>query len=522
MISLLLCLLSSPAAVAAVVRAATECHCDDCDATATRYAGTSEHVRPDEACPEGSVATVEALRVVATDGKFELLTWNEGGSTYTDNLFSPYKYRAGTPDGKMTCFNAGLGDLPIVGDQTTIKVTLNCESVRCKFRYDIRFGCAKTGTTTADSGGLQILSDIDDTVVCPNPNCEKPTECRSPEDLKHYMAGTDRRLESGEFYPGVAELLLGLARGPGDGRDVDGDAPYVPAKPILLSARPRELEKFLGMDQDSPINVHLETTGRAHSHPHWGVNIDDSLYGTLTDGRSFTEFGQTKARSYLKLSEERETTRFGFLGDNGQGDACAAQAMLEAADGSGERMEVVLIHLTQDTERAHTECQQPNGDDFTLDLPEGESVHYFRVYSDAARWAWERGLVSVCAARTVYEAVERWRRCRCPGVAGGCEEEKVFTGVTEVATRNETLQYCEEVGVAQAALDNATAGVPLQNSTANACGEVLTLRNTTGNANESTTYSSNGTTRTGLLSAFVGRRLVSVILAAIAGLLCMF
>lgn len=524
MIALLLGLLSS-ASVAAASRALAEC-CDDCPCTATRYLGTSKHILPDAPCPEGSVATVEALRAAATEGKFEVLTWNKGGSTYTDSFFSPYKYLAGTTDEKIQCFEAS--DLPIVGDQTTIKVTLNCESVRCKFRYDIRFGCVKTGTTTADRGGLQVLSDVDDTIVCPNPGCEKMSQCRSKADARHFLAGKDRRLESEEFYPGVAELMLGLARGPRAGSGDKEDVPYVPAKPMLLSARARELEVFVGIDQDSPINAYIEATGSAHSQPSWGVDVDGSMYGTLTDGTSFTEFGQTKARSYVSLSEERGTTRFGFLGDNGQGDVCAAQSMLEAADGKGERMEAVLIHLTQDPAKALTACQHPDGEDFTLDLPEGDRVHYYSVHSDAALWAWERGFISACAARAVYEAVETWRRCRCPGVEGECEKEgELRTGVTDVATRNETLAYCEDVEVAQSALANATDGILSGDSSENACGDIATLENnneTLGNASDlatNATCSSNGSSRTGTLLAFSGRRLVSVILAAIVGLIFM-
>ena len=75
MIALLLGLLSS-ASLAAASRALAEC-CDDCPCTATRYLGTSKHILPDAPCPEGSVATVEALRAAATEGKFEVLTWSK-------------------------------------------------------------------------------------------------------------------------------------------------------------------------------------------------------------------------------------------------------------------------------------------------------------------------------------------------------------------------------------------------------------------------------------------------------------
>ena len=39
-----------------------------------------------------------------------------------------------------------------------------------------------------------------------------------------------------------------------------------------------------------------------------------------------------------------------------------------------------------------------------------------------------------------------------------CNEGKVFTGVSNVATRDKTLTYCKELGMSQLALDTATAG----------------------------------------------------------------
>ena len=101
-----------------------------------------------------------------------------------------------------------------------------------------------------------------------------------------------------------------------------------------------------------------------------GINIDGLMFGT-----SFWEYDQTKARSYLSASEERGVMRFGFLGNNVQGNAFAAQAMFKTAYGRGERIQVVLIHAMLDLGKAITECQQPNSDAFTLDLPEGEQVY---------------------------------------------------------------------------------------------------------------------------------------------------
>ena len=54
------------------------------------------------------------------------------------------------------------------------------------------------------------------------------------------------------------------------------------------------------------------------------------------------------------------------------------------------------------------------------------------MHSEAALWAWERGLGSACEGRRVYDTVN---------AKEDCDEGKVFTGVSKVATRDKTLTY---------------------------------------------------------------------------------
>ena len=131
------------------------------------------------------------------------------------------------------------------------------------------------------------------------------------------------------------------------------------------------------------------------------------------------------------------------MGDNGQGDVCAAQSMLESKN--GDRMVGVLIHVTEDPAKAITDCQQPNGDEFTLHLPESDKVHYHTTHSDAAAWLLKKDLLSCCWAKRVYEVGNEWYECRCPGGGeGGCDGD-LPTGVNEEATKEKTLAYCEDV-----------------------------------------------------------------------------
>ena len=364
----------------------------------------------------------------------------------------PYIYRqASEIDQGTTCYEADPDVLPVIGDQTTIKVTLNCEAVICDFQWDVQFGCADLGVlTTSVDGGLQVLSDVDDTIACASPTttCDFIPACTLEGTISHYLAGIDRRLEHKEMYPGVAELMLGLALGPKDGNE----GQYTPAKPMMLSARPREAQLVLAIDQDSELNVYAESAGDRLNYTNWGVNTDSSMYGTIFDGTSFKEFGETKAKSYNSISTERPNTRFAFLGDNGQGDVCAAQSMLESTN--GDRLEVVFIHEVQDPKDAHTACEHPDGGgEFTLDLPESDNVHYHRTHAEATLWALKKKFISCCSAHNVYFAVNEFIECRCEGIY--CPEGGLNTGFVDLASRNETLAYCDELRKDQKALLSA-------------------------------------------------------------------
>lgn len=441
------CILLGAALLIAGTRA-EDCNCTetDCpDADKAILGGTTDIISP--TCDEGSVAAVELLNSIDDTGDYEVITWNLGASTWTDTFTSPYKYANASKEGDdVTCFIVPPENLPVIGDQTQIKVTLNCEWTRCNFRHRVEFWCYKTGVLTSDvGGGVQVLSDVDDTIVCPNPQ-----GFTDP----HKIAGVDTRLEAKELYPGVAELMLGLALGLEEAPTNSStnnetsslfNEGYVPARPMLLSARPRELS-FLSIAQDAEINVYMEQVGQRNHHASWGTNIDGSMYGTVFDGNSFNEFGETKARSYQEVSQARPNTRFAFMGDNGQGDVCGAQSMLQSS--TGDRMIAVLIHLTEDPEISNTECEDPDSGSFTLDLPESDKVHYHSTHSDATLWAYEKGLISCCSASNVYAAVDEWVTCRCDGNCTKC----LPTGVNEPATRNETLAYCEQVKTDQALL----------------------------------------------------------------------
>jgi len=91
------------------------------------------------------------------------------------------------------------------------------------------------------------------------------------------------------------KLLLGLALG--------NSTDYVPARPIMLSARPQKASVF-SISQGSELNLYMEEVGDRNSQSSWGVHSASSMYVTLLDGTSFNEFGETKAPSYNQVSAE--------------------------------------------------------------------------------------------------------------------------------------------------------------------------------------------------------------------------
>lgn len=124
--------------------------------------------------------------------------------------------------------------------------------------------------------------------------------------------------------------------------------------------------------------------------------------------------------------------------------------MLESAN--SDRMMAVLIHAVKDPKEQQTACESPEGQDFTLDLPESEKVHYHRTHSEAAIWSLEKNLISCCSASNVHYAVNEWMDCRCEGI---CPEGGLNTGVSEQTTKNETLAYCVELRADQKTLLDA-------------------------------------------------------------------
>lgn len=361
------------------------------------------------------MATV-IMNMKASKGNLKVTTANEG-----DGLLStPYAYPQGSSQlgGKRSSKFAMTK--PVVGEQRLLEVTVKCKSMSCNYQYNIEFGCR-----SLDKDGVQVLSDVDDTIFCSGGG----------------VGGVDQRLEKHEVYPGAAELYLGLALGPNG-----HEATTVPARSMLLSARPVEVKALLAMKQGQLLPEVFEAVGQKYHQSTWGLNVDGSQYGTISDlslsqQRMHQKFGVTKANTLLDLTKSNPHTKYVWSGDNGQGDACAAQAFL--ATRSGKALSAVFIHEVQSEQLELKDCksQKRGAPDFRLSLRDTKkfpNAVFFKSHARAAEWAMAKGLISCKSASIVLAAVRDWEACRCNGKCAN----NLLTGVDTKAKRQATLAYC--------------------------------------------------------------------------------
>ncbi len=203
---------------------------------------------------------------------------------------------------------------------------------------------AHFATAAAADGGLQVISDIDDTFVC---------------------GWVDARFPKGTVYPGVRAFYEAL-----------NDAPGV----TFLSARPGDR---LGLVEDATLKMLQEH----------GLERPSLLAGSwtkLATNEAIAEAKVANLDSYLSLFPER---RFVFVGDSGQGDAAAG---LEMRRRYPDRVPAVFIHdvvnrekdipLLSRRERARMAAR---------------GVFVFDTYLGAGLMAYELGLVELEALRRI-------------------------------------------------------------------------------------------------------------------------
>jgi hypothetical protein len=208
-------------------------------------------------------------------------------------------------------------------------------------------------TEAKPSKEVVVYSDIDDTLV---------------------SKLNDPRFPKGTVYPGARAFLTALDQG-ATATDVPGDVVFLTARPRFLE---RKTHQFLSEVGLAPAAV-LE--GR----------LRDSL--TFDTSERFQRYADRKVNGYITHQSYFPERQGVFVGDNGQGDALAAEA-LNRLDPS-QRPKASYIHnvLGMKSE-AKAELEQ-------------RGVVLFDTYLDAAVDAFEKGLISRQALTTVRTETRR-------------------------------------------------------------------------------------------------------------------
>lgn len=240
------------------------------------------------------------------------------------------------------------------------------------------------------------MSDVDDTMKC--------SGGPASGGVDSVCQGT----EAHKMYPGVAEFSLALARGSQDGLN--------PRKVVPLSARPAELKAILGMTPGSPEDIAYSQAAEAMGIDGWGLDTENALYGGLRDSTDFVHLKGTKPTRYIRLGHRKYTNwkevgaawggPTAFIGDNGQGDAVAAQMMMKRSTGLSSEQGALRVAFIHDVIRAcaSASCREAFAQ---------RGIFLFDHYVQAAGLAAASGLISkssclaVCAAASMFP-------CSCP------------------------------------------------------------------------------------------------------------
>jgi len=298
------------------------------------------------------------------------------------------------------------------------------------------------------SGPVQVLTDVDDTFMSSG---------------GQWPAGCDGVYEKHVIYPGFAQFVVELARGP-------EEALYV-LRPAIFSARPESFG-FLKVDQNSPLAGALKPEVDPNDPAIWdqynaelkievpenmvaynyqdggfqqvlkhtegqkltsfGLNVAGSKYGHFDDFVDFTKIGNTKYENFQEVFLEEAAKDSAkacaiFIGDDGQGDCNPASEKMRKFVKPGTQelgMKAAFIHQLTCSDKPTCEAAEAT--------PDAAPRILFVTYLDAARKAQQHGLISEAAVGRVRSAVDVFFQVYCdedgtsraPETVGnlGCEQ----------------------------------------------------------------------------------------------------
>ena len=195
---------------------------------------------------------------------------------------------------------------------------------------------------SARRGDRKVLSDIDDTLMSSG---------------GVYPAGIDRRWPRKAVYPGVLAFFRELDLGAAGERDGE-QLTFTPSAPsgrlgnlVFLSARPHVFGDLAERSSYAKF-THLLQSRRLHAMPTM-LTGDLKTGGEMMLRGDMEPLAQKKAQNFLEFQSLYPEFDFVFVGDNGQGDARAAELMAAASNPRGGKLERAYMHVVQPIDRTH-------------------------------------------------------------------------------------------------------------------------------------------------------------------------
>jgi hypothetical protein len=205
------------------------------------------------------------------------------------------------------------------------------------------------------------------------------------------LGGIDVQYQRGDFYPGVAEFILGVSLGV---PTYAATASSVPAKVAILTARAEEFKMALELKEDSPLAVAFRLAGESIGVSNWGLG--PVLYGSVAEWIVQDRKGLRKFSNFERLLQQDPTGtifQYVYLGDTGELDQEAGETMLREYP---EVVKAVFLHVVSD-----------QLGDIPVPPPKfinGRPLVFFRTYVGAAVAAVQLGFTTLESLEKVVEA----------------------------------------------------------------------------------------------------------------------
>jgi hypothetical protein len=219
------------------------------------------------------------------------------------------------------------------------------------------------------------------------------------------LGGIDVQYQRGDFYPGVAEFILGVSLGVPTSSSVATTAatpafsstvPEV-ANVAILTARAEEFKLALELKEDSPLAVAFRVAGESIGVSNWGLG--PVLYGSVAEWIVQDRKGLRKFSNFERLLQQDPTGtifQYVYVGDTGEMDQEAGETMLREYP---EVVKAVFLHVVSD-----------QLGDIPVPPPKfinGRPLVFFRTYVGAAVAAVQLGFVTLESLEKVVEAARK-------------------------------------------------------------------------------------------------------------------